>query len=116
VVDDDRGRQRAEEVPQLGQIDRLEVDHHVPAERCDSTGDLNQLVLRREVHQPPDEVEAHAAHAGSVRLLQTLVGHRSSDSRYPARPAARMHERIAIARLSAPWQVACTTTFRAKPR
>ena len=69
MVDDHRRRQRAEEVPQLGQIDRLEVDDHMPVERCDSAGDLDQLIFRREVHEPADEVEAHATHAASMQFL-----------------------------------------------
>jgi hypothetical protein len=34
-------------------------------------GDLHQLVLRREVDQPLDEVEAHAAHAGGVQACSS---------------------------------------------
>jgi hypothetical protein len=49
VVDHHRGGQRGEEVPQLGQVDGLEVDHHVPAQRADAVGDLQQFVLGREV-------------------------------------------------------------------
>ncbi len=51
VIDHHRGGQRGEEVPQFGQVHRLEVDHHVPAQLGDAAGDLHQLV-RREVHRP----------------------------------------------------------------
>ena len=80
-------------------------------------GDLQQLVAGREVDQALDEVEAHAAHAGvvqspaaraSVTLRRTVATPRALP------PLARSAS--TIARLSAPWQVACTMTLRAKPR
>jgi hypothetical protein len=74
VVHHDGGGQRREEVPQFGQIHRLEVDHHVPAELGDASSDFHQLVLGREIDQALDEIEAHAAHAGGVQLLQLVVG------------------------------------------
>ena len=116
VVDDDRRRQGGEEIPELGQIRRLEIDHDMPAELRDAAGDLHQLVLRREVDEPLDEVEAHAAHAGVVQALQLLVA--DPPRRTVATPRARpalARQASTIARLSAPWQVACTTTLREKP-
>ena len=68
VIDHNRGGQRGEEVPQLGQILRLEVDHDVPPERLDAQGDLLQLIPWREVHQALDEVETDTAHAGLVHV------------------------------------------------
>ena len=50
-----------------GQVLRLEVDDDMPAQRRDAGRDLRQFVLRREVHQPAHEVEAHPAHAGGVQ-------------------------------------------------
>ena len=41
VVDDDRSRQDGEEVPEFGQIRRLEIDDDMPAEAGDAAGDLH---------------------------------------------------------------------------
>ncbi len=51
-------------------------------------GDLHQLVLGREVDQPLDEVEAHAAHAGGVQALQLVVADAALDGGHAARLAA----------------------------
>jgi hypothetical protein len=82
----------------------------------DAAGDLHQLVLGREVDQPLDEVEAHAAHAGGVQRLQLGVADAAPHGGHAARPAAAARQASTSARLSAPWQVACTMTLRAKPR
>ena len=70
VIDDHDRRQRSEEVVQLRQILRFEVDDDVPAERLDALGDLDQHLARRDIDQPLDEIEAHAAHAGCIELAQ----------------------------------------------
>ena len=88
VVDDDGRRQRGEEVPEFRQIDRLEVDHDMPAEPADARGDLHQFVLRREVDEALDEIEAHAADARAVEPLQFVVAHVAPDRRDAARLAA----------------------------
>ena len=117
VVDDDRGRQSGKEVPELGQVLRLEVDDDVPAEPLDALGDLDQLVPRRDVDEALEEVEAHAAHpglGGAARSSSSVTSRRTV-----ATPRARpslARQASTIARLSAPWQVACTITLRAKPR
>ena len=94
VVHHHGGGQRGEEVPQLGQVHRLEIDHHMPAQLGDAAGDLHQLVLGREVHQALDEVEAHAAHTGVVHGLQFVVGHAALDGGHAARLAVAVHQRI----------------------
>ncbi len=66
MVDNDRGRQRREEVPELGQVHGLEIDHDMPAEFGDPAGDLDQFVFRREIDKAFDEIEADAAHACGV--------------------------------------------------
>ena len=76
VVDDDGRRQGGEEVPELRQVDRLEVDDDMPVELKDAPRDLDQLVLRREVDQPLDEIEPHAAHARLMKPLQLGVARR----------------------------------------
>ncbi len=88
VIDDHGRGQRGEEIPQLGQVDGLEVDHHVPAERGNARGDLHQLVPGREIDQALDEVEAHAAHPCRVHGLQVGIADRALDRRHPARLAA----------------------------
>ena len=80
------------------------------------TRDLRQLVAGREVDEAPDEVEADGAHAGLVQIASSRsVTSRRTVATPRARPPLARHA-SAIARLSAPWQVACTTTLRAKPR
>ena len=88
----------------------------MPAELGDARGDLHQLVLRREVDQPLDEVEAHAAHAGGMQRAASSasVTVRRTVATPRALPFAAT-QASTIARLSAPWQVACTITLRAKP-
>src|SRR5271166_51832 len=73
VVDDYGGRQSGEEIQEFGQVHRLEIDHDVPAEGGDPPRDLHQFVLRREVDEPFDEIEAHAAHARLVEPLELIV-------------------------------------------
>ena len=75
MVDDDGGRQGGEEVPELRQIRRLEIDDDMPVELDDAAGDLDQLVFRREVDQSLDEIEPHAAHARLMKPLQFRVAH-----------------------------------------
>jgi hypothetical protein len=45
----------------------------MPAQLRDAAGDLHQFVPGSEIHQPLHEVEAHAAYACGVELLQLLV-------------------------------------------
>ena len=75
MVDDDGRRQLREEVPEFRQVRRLEIDDDVPVELDDAAGDLDQLVFRREVDQPLDEIEPHAAHARLMKPLQLRVAH-----------------------------------------
>ena len=89
VIDDDGGRQRGEEVPQFRQVDRLEIDHDMPAELGNAAGNLHQLVPRREIDQALDEVEAHAAHAGIMHRLQFGIADAAPDRRHAARLAVR---------------------------
>ena len=65
---------RGEEVDQLRQVRRLEIDDDMPVVLDDAAGDLDQLVLRREVDQPLDEIEPDAAHAGLMKPLEFGVG------------------------------------------
>ena len=100
-----------------GRSTRLEIDRRRAsrAARCGAAISISSSV-RREVDQALDEVEAHAAHAG--------VMHRCSSASVTLRrrwrrraPCRRSHGSASTsARLSAPWQVACTITLRAKPR
>ncbi len=94
VVDDDDRRKRGDELVQLRQILRFEVDDDVPAERLDALGDLDQHFARRHVDETLDEVEAHAAHAGGIELAELLVGEISGHSRDAARAAVRRPQRI----------------------
>ncbi len=87
MIDDHGRRQRGEEVPEFRQVDGFEIDDDMPAELGDAPGDFEQLVLRREVDETLDEVEAHAAHAGCMQVLQLGVGHAALDRRDAARPA-----------------------------
>ena len=66
MVDDDGGRQRREEVPQLGQVLRFEIHDDVPAKRRDPVRDLEEDLARRKVDQPAYEVETSAADTGFV--------------------------------------------------
>ena len=88
----------------------------MPAELGDPPGDLHQFVLRREVDEALDEIEAYAAHAGSFRRFSSSsLTSRLTVATPRALPPLAM-QASTIARLSAPWQVACTTTLREKPR
>jgi len=94
VVDDDRRRQGGKEVPQFGQIGRLEIDNDMPAEWRDAAGDLEQFVFRREVDETLDEVEANAAHAGPVQRLKVGIADVAPHRGDATRHAVRMNERI----------------------
>ena len=94
VIDHDDRRQGGEEVPQLGQVARLEVDDDVPAEGLDAQRDLRQLVPGREVDEAPDEVEADGAHAGLVQVAQLTIGDAAADGRDAARAAAAGAARV----------------------
>ncbi|MPN22712.1 hypothetical protein SDC9_170095 [bioreactor metagenome] len=50
----------------------------MPAQRRNTVGDLEQFVLGGEIHQTLDEVEAHAAYAGCMQVLQFLIGDRAA--------------------------------------
>ena len=102
---------------ELRQIRRLEIDDDMPVVLDDALGDLFELVLRREVDQPLDEIEPHARarpprcsrfNSASVTSRLTVAIPRALP------PLASSASTIAL--LSAPWQVACTMTLRAKPR
>ena len=56
--------------------------------------DLEQHLARREIHEPPDEVEAGAAHAGGVHGLELGVGDVAADRGHAACPIVGMGERI----------------------
>ena len=88
VVHHHGGGQAGEEVPQLGQVHRLKVDHHMPAQLGNAACNLHQLVLGREVHQALDEVEAHTAHARRVQGLQLFIRHAALDCCHATRLTA----------------------------
>ena len=94
MVDDDGRRQGGEKIPELGQVDRLEINDDMPAEPFNAAGDLHQFVLGREVDETLDEIEAHAAHAGLVEPLQFVIGDASPNGRDAPRPAAARQERV----------------------
>ena len=75
MVHHHRGGQRREEVIQLGQVLRLKVHHHMPAQGRNAVGNVQQDVLWREVGQAFDEVEAGAAHTSGMHLLQFSIRH-----------------------------------------
>ena len=85
MVDDDGRRQLGEEILKFGQVRRLEIDDDMPVVLDNALGDLLEFVLRREVDQPLDEIEAHAAHARLMKPLQFCVGHVAPDGRDAAR-------------------------------
>ncbi len=72
----------------------------------------SSYVLGREVHQALDEVEAHAAHAASCSSCSSasMMLRRTVATPRALPPAAL--QASTMARLSAPWQVACTITLR----
>ena len=67
VVNHHGGGQGGEKIPQLGQIHCLKINHDMPAEFGNSAGNFQQFIFGREINQPFDEVEAHAAHARCVQ-------------------------------------------------
>ena len=87
MVDNDRHRQLGEEIREIGQVRRLEIDDDVPVVLDDALDDLFEFVQRREVDQPLDEFEPHAAHARLMQPLQFRVGHVAPDGRDAARSA-----------------------------
>jgi len=52
VIDNDIGRKRGEKVPELREVLRFEVHDHVPAQRGNPMGDVEQHLARREIHEP----------------------------------------------------------------
>src|SRR5882757_1668464 len=93
VIDDDRGRQAREEIPELGQINRFEIDHDVPAEPGNPRGDFVQLVLWREIDQALDEVEANTSDPGCMHVLEFGISNATPDSRNTAGRASGIGER-----------------------
>ena len=87
MVDDDGRRQAGEEILKLGQVRRLEIDDDMPVVLDDALGDLFQLVPRREVDQPLDEIEPHSPHARLMQPLQFRVGHLAPHGGDATRPA-----------------------------
>ncbi len=94
VVDNDRCRQLGEEIRKLGQVRRLEIDDDMPVALDDALGDRLEFVHRREVDQPLDEIEAHAAHASLVQALQFGVGHVPPHGRDSTRPAVARKQSV----------------------
>ena len=94
VVDDNLGRKRSEEVPQLGQIHRFKVDDDMPAKFFDAAGDLDQLLPRCEINKTLDEVEAYTTHASVMHFPKLGIADAALDRRDAAGLAAGMHERI----------------------
>ncbi len=105
VIHHHRRRQLREERLQLGQILRLEIHHHVPAQRLDASRDFEQDIGRSDVHQAFHEIEAHAPHTRVVQLLQLSIGHFASHGGDTARATPEARSASISARLSAPWQV-----------
>jgi len=94
VVDDDGRWQLAKEILEIGQLGRLEIDDHVPAERRDATGEHGEDIRRCHVDQAPDEVEARAADAGGIELGELCIGRGRSDRRDAAGTIAGGAQRI----------------------
>src|SRR3569833_750087 len=63
MIDNKSSWEDGEETPELGQVVSLKVDNHVPSQLRDTTGDLLQFILGREVYKPHDKVEADGTHA-----------------------------------------------------
>ena len=64
-------------------------------------GDALEHVARREIHQPLEEIEAHAAHAGVVHPFQLVVGDLLADERDALAPCRwTLRARPPVARLS----------------
>ena len=90
---------------------------------CQPSGAIRAAIdssspVRQRVHEALDEVEAHAPDAGRVQRVQLLVGHVAPAHRRdaPAGPLPSECSNASVsARLSAPWQVACTITLRENP-
>ena len=66
----------------------------MPAQFPNAAGNLDQLILRREIDQALDEVEAHAAHAGFMHGAEFGVADAALHRRDAARLAAGMDERV----------------------
>ena len=94
VVDNDGRRQLGEEIRELGQVRRLEIDDDMPIVLDNALGDLFEFVHRREVDETLDEIEAHAAHAGLMQPLQFGVAHVAPDGRDSARSALAREQRV----------------------
>ena len=115
VIDDHDRRQRRDELVQLRQILRFEVDDDVPAERLDALGDLHQHFARRDIHQALHEVErtprtpaaSISRSCSSVKSLVTVATPRARPSTSAAHRPSRGCPRRGVA---------CTITLRSKPR
>ena len=97
-------------------IDRVHVQHHMPAEWAYALEDAPEHVHVRRATQVLDEIEAHAPHARIVQFLKIAVGETVVGVAYAAKPFRRPAKRVDEARLSVPCALACTITARSMPR
>jgi hypothetical protein len=70
VVDDERHRQRAHHRRQRHDAGGIEMQHHVPAAALDAVDDTVEHGHVGGAAEMLDEIEAHAAHAAFVELVE----------------------------------------------
>ena len=94
VVDDERHGQRAQHLVELEQVDRVEVQHDVPIELGRARDEPLELVHVRRAAEMLHEVEADAADAARVQILEILVREGLVDVRDAAIAAAALRDRV----------------------
>ena len=93
MVDDDGRRQRGEEIPELRQVDRLEIDHDMPAELRDAPGDLHELVLGVKSTRRLTKLKRTPRTPAAWRLLQLFVARRCAGPSRRRAPCRRSQDR-----------------------
>jgi len=106
-------KRKKSKVPQVG---CLEIDRDMPAEFRDAPGDCHQLVFRREIDQRLTKLKRTPRTARLVQRVQSASLKSCFTVAMPRALPFECESASTSARLSAPWQVACTITLRAKPR
>ena len=106
---------RAQHRVELEQVLGVEMQHDVPAERGGARDEPLELAHVRRAAQVLHEIEAHAANAAGVQLLEVAVREAVVDVRDAAvrPPLCAIASTITV--LSTPWQLALTSTARERP-
>src|SRR5882762_4227231 len=97
----------------------VEMEYHVPGERLDHRARTLAHAQIRRAAQVPHQLEAHTPPACSASSPRSVASSPTIATPRQAPPGANFRDQAiasSIARLSEPWQLAWTSTARARPR